>query len=172
MPHHHPRSRSRERGSAILVTLIFIVALLGGGATLVSMQLHSTKSSGVVRARISGTMCAEAGLAAARPLVIANYKSWNAALANGLEPSWLVALSHDPDGDGVADFTLKLVDNDDEAPATNNAAVDNDLQIYIVSTCIMNAETPITVSELVQFTPGSTCYQTQSGGCSGGGNNN
>ena len=117
-------------------------------------------------------MCAEAGLAAARPLVIANYKSWNDALAAGTEPSWLAALVHDLDGDGVADFTLKLVDNDDEVPATNNPAVDNDLQVYIVSTCIMNAETPTTVSELVQFTPGTTCYPTQSGGCSGAGNNN
>lgn len=167
--------------------MIMIVSLLGGGAVLVSMQLHSTKSAGVVRARINGTMCAEAGLSAARALVIANYTSWSSALCNppaprgtgtcvigstAAEPAWLSAVSHDLDGDGVADFVLTLVDNDDEAPATNNMAVDNDLQIYIVSTCIMNPDSPVSVSELVQFTPGGTCYPTQLGGCTGTGNNN
>jgi hypothetical protein len=182
-----PRSRRREAGSAILITLVIILALLGGGAVLVSMQLHATKSAGVVREKIGGTMCAEAGLAAARALVAANYQSWGPSLCNpppprgtgtctigavASEPSWLAAVDHDLDDDGVADFVLTLVDNDDEAPATNNMAVDNDLQVFVVATCVKNPELPVTVSELVQFTPGGTCYPTQLGGCAGTGNNN
>src|SRR5690606_3261174 len=125
---------------------------------------------------------------AARPGVAANYGSWNAGLCNppaprgngsctigaqASEPAFLNAVDHDLDDDGTADFVLTLVDNYDEvAPATNNMALDNDLQVFVISTCTKFSDMPVTVSELVQYTPGGTCYPTQLGGCAGTGNNN
>jgi hypothetical protein len=189
MPRSTHGRRSPEAGSAILITMLLVVSMLGGGAVLLNMQLHSSRSVAVVKQRISGQACAEAGLAAARGLVAANYSLWGPSLCNPppprgtgtcvigsptFEPVFLrsPAVDHDLDNDGTADFVLTLLDNDDEvAPATNNLAVDNDLQVYIVSTCIQNPENPIRVSELVRYTPGGTCYSTQLGGCGGAGNN-
>lgn len=168
--------RKQEQGTAILITMIVIVALLGGGAVLVGMQLHSTKSAGVSRSGMTALYCAEAGLNWARPLVAntTNYPLWNAALAAGTEPAWLAhgagVMSHDLDGDGTSDFTIILKDNNDETTGTDNPGVDNDLQIWIVSTCTMFPDNQKQVSELVRFNMSGTCYQSQLGGC--GGNNN
>lgn len=171
------RARKQEQGTAILITMIIIVALLGGGAVLVGMQLHSTKSAGVSRTGMTALYCAEAGLNWARPLVAnaTNYPNWNAALAAGTEPAWLAhvhpgAMSHDLDGDGASDFTIVLKDNNDETTGGDVPGVDNDLQIWIVSTCTMFSDNQKQVSELVRFNMGGTCYQSQLGGC--GGNNN
>ena len=80
-------------------------------------------------------------------------------------------MDHDVDGDTVADFVITLRDNDDEtAPTLNDAARDNDLTIYIVSTCTKYPDVPTQVSELVRFNGAGNCYQSQLGGC--GGNNN
>ncbi len=147
--------------------MMLIVALLGGGAVLLAMQLTSTRSTGITKATVTSRYCAEAGVSAAQPLVAANYAIWNASLCNPLpprgtgacvigspaaEPIWLrsPAVSHDLDGDGTDDFVLTLVDNDDE-PAANDLTVDSDKQITIVSTCIMQAESPTQVSELVRY---------------------
>ncbi|MGE3544187.1 MAG: hypothetical protein AB7L28_09645 [Kofleriaceae bacterium] len=153
--------------------MLITSALLAGGAVLVSLQLLSTRSTGLVQSGTSALYCAEAGLSLARAAVAANYTNWNAALAAGTEPAWLSssALSHDIDGDGVSDFTLRLVDNDDELPpASNNTAQDNDMRVFVVSTCMKYPETPKAVSELIHFGGGGNCYQAQQGGC--GGNNN
>jgi Tfp pilus assembly protein PilX len=165
--------RERERGTAILITLIVIVALLGGGAVLVGMQLTSTRSTEVSRSGMSALYCAEAGLNAARPIVANNYSGWNAALAAGTEPAWLAhpTLNHDLDGgDTDNHFTITLKDNEDEGSLANDPSVDNDLQVWIVSTCTMYPENKKQVSELVRFNIGGTCYESQLGGC--GGNNN
>ena len=163
----------RQRGSAMLITLLITAALIAGGAVLISIQLYSTRSTELVRSGTSALYCAEAGLSAARTTVAANYANWNAALAAGTEPTWLSAsaFTHDIDGDGVGDFSLRLVDNDDELPpATNNTAQDNDLRVFVVSTCTKYAETPKAVAELIRYSGGGNCYQSQQGGC--GGNNN
>src|ERR1044071_9447894 len=103
--------RNRERGSAMLVTMIIIAALFAGGVVLVSMQLASNKSSEVGRTGMTALYCAEAGLSAARPVVAANQSNWATAIAasgastpDTSEPSWLASGigSHDLDGDGVA----------------------------------------------------------------------
>lgn len=171
-------TRHSERGSAILVTLIIVVALLGGGALLLGMQLKATKSTDIARSGMTAMYCAEAGLTAARLIVANNYAGWNVALAAnisvpGTEPAFLTALSRDIDGDGNNDFTIVLRDNDDEqAPLANDLNVDNDLQIWIVSTCTKFTDNRKQVSELVRFNVGGTCYQSQLGGCGGNGNAN
>ncbi len=166
--------RQRERGTAILVTLVLIVALLGGGAVLVGMQLQSTRSTEVVRNGTISANCAESGLAAARALVATNYAGWNAALTAGLtnqEPAFLSTLNHDLDNDGTADFTVILKDNDDEA-GTPDYTKDNDLQVWLIATCTKFPEHQKKVSELVRVSVGGTCYDSQLGGCGGNGNQN
>lgn len=163
--------RNRERGAAMVVTMVLISALLAGAAVLASMQLKSTRASDITRASISALHCAESGIVAARPAVMNNYGSWNASLGATTEPAWLAAVDHDIDDDGQPDFTITLKDNDDEvAPIANNLSVDNDLTIYIVSTCTKYPDVQTQVAEMVRFNGGGNCYQSQLGGC--GGNNN
>ncbi|HET7500574.1 MAG TPA: hypothetical protein VFK02_06205 [Kofleriaceae bacterium] len=166
--------RVNERGSAMLLTMILIMALLGGAGILVSVQLSANRSAELIRSGMLATYCAEAGLAAARPVVLANYPSWAGSLGTGSEPAWLqAAVNHDLDGDGVADFVITLKDNDDElAPLVNDPARDNDLRIFVLSTCIKYSEVPRQLAELVQYTGGGTCYQSQQGGCGANGNSN
>jgi hypothetical protein len=169
--------RNPERGSAMLVTLIVITALLGGAAVMSSMQISSTRSAGITRTSTSATYCAESGLAAARSVVAAGYASWAGSLYTSgtpSEPNWLSAGigSHDLDGDGQDDFMVYLKDNDDEIGGTNNPIVDNDQAVFIVSRCTKYADSVREVEELVQQTGGGTCYQAQGGGCGGNGNSN
>lgn len=161
--------RQSQRGSAMLVVLIVIAALLSGMATLASLQNNSMRSASISRDAKASLHCAEAGLASARAATVANWPGWNAALAAGTEPTWFASVSHDVDGDGVSDFTLKLEDNNDEA-GTNDGTKDNDLTVFVVSTCTKYSETPVQVAELVRYNGGGNCYQAQLGGC--GGNNN
>ncbi len=164
---------NKQRGSAMFVTLTMVSTLVAGTAALVGIQLKQQKSNDITRSNMSALYCAEAGLAAARPLVAANYALWNASLGQSTEPSWLSSINHDLDGDGVPDFTITLKDNDDELPPlTNNPLQDNDLQVFVVSTCIKYADTPKQVEELVLYNGGGSCYQSQLGGCGGNGNNN
>ena len=173
----HPRAP--ERGSAMLVTLIVIAALIAGATVLAQMQLAATHSSDYVRSSTEGLYCAEAGLAAAAPVVAANYAQWASALAasgattpDTSEPSWLASGigSHDIDGDGVADFSVYLVDDDDEVPSDRTR--DQNLKVFIVSTCLKYTETPHVVEELVQMSGGGTCYKSQIGGCRNDNNTN
>lgn len=164
--------RGPETGSAMLVTMIVIAALLGGAAVLTSLQRSSTRSTGLLHQGMSALYCAEAGLATARAAVVNSYAQWNAALGQA-EPAWLAALDHDLDGDGAADFVITLRDNDDEAlPLADDPTQDNDLSIFIVSSCIRDPEIPVQVSELVRYNGGGGCYQSQLGGCGGNGNAN
>jgi hypothetical protein len=168
--------RSSERGSAMLMTMVLLVAILAGGAIMVSVQLKTSRSQDLTRKTVSATYCAEAGLEAARPIVQANYRSWNAALAHpGVEPDFLVTAlgAHDIDGDGIADYTITLADNADELPpATNDPTSDSDLKIFIISTCIQFGEVPRQISELLVLNSYAYCYQPQLGGCGGNGNAN
>jgi len=179
--------RTRERGTAVLITMIVVVALLGGGAVLVGLQLTSTRSAELTRNGMTSLYCAEAGLNSAREIVANNYAGWNAAMcvppcvvgSTASEPGFLSGLNRDLDG-GVAspgspdaDFTITLVDNDDELlPLPNDRTKDNDLQVWVISTCIKYPDNPKQVSELIRFNIGGTCYDSQAGGCGGNGNAN
>ena len=187
-----PSSRHPERGSAMIVTMIVVASLLAGATVLVAMQLASTRSSDLSRSGLSSMYCAEAGLSAARPVVAGGYTNWATSLANyssmQLVPTdttseqtyhaWLWTgiggvTGHDLDGDGVADFTVYIKDNEDEiAPNANDYTKDNDLRVWIVSTCIKYTDTPQQVEELVTYSGGGNCYQAQLGGCGGNGNQN
>ena len=174
--------RQRERGTAILVTMIVIVALLGGGAVLVGMQMSSTRSTEVTRSSMTALHCAEAGLNAARRPVNDAYTpdgTWGGFLGKQTtpptydEPTYVAAgaIDHDLDGDGGNDFKIHLEDNDDEfGGLTPNLTIDNDLQIYIVSTCLKFPENRKQVRELIRFKVGQKYYNSQAGGI--GGNNN
>ena len=176
------QQRRSEAGTALLITLFLIVALLGGGATFLSMQLTSSKSAGVVKQKITSQACAEAGLVAGRSAVASNYPLWSVSFCTSScvvgsassEPTFLRSplVDHDLDNNGTSDFVLTLVDNNDEvAPEANNPEVDNDLQAWLVSTCTMGDITT-SARELVKFMPGGTCYANQLGGCGGTGNSN
>ncbi len=163
-----------QRGSAMLVTLILVAALLAGGVVLTSMQMNSNRATEVTNTGVSAMYCAEAGLAAARTAVVANYTSWAGNLNTGTEPPWLNAIDHDIDvpADNVSDFTITLKDDDDELTGTNDLSVDQNLRIFVVSTCTKYPGTSKQVEELVRFTGAGTCYKSQQGGNSGNGNDN
>lgn len=170
--------RHPQRGSAMLVTLIIIAALIAGAAALVTTQLASTRSTGLTRNGITALYCAEAGLSAARDVVATGHSNWDASLAASFggdhtEPLWISSgiTTHDLDGDGTADFHVYLVDNDDEQP-TPNPAADFDFQVFIVSVCDKYPETPKEIRELVQFNGGTQCYHSQQGGCNQVNNDN
>ena len=161
----------------MIVTLIVTSSLIAGATVLASMQLASTRSADLSRSGLSSLYCAEAGLAAARPIVAGNYTNWSTALAASAsgdtsEPSWLqTAINHDLDGDGVADFSVYIKDNDDELPPkANDLANDNDLRVWIVSKCTKYTDTVQEVEELVIYNGGGNCYKAQLGGCGGNGN--
>lgn len=165
--------RDPQRGSAMIISLVLVAGMLAGAAVLISLQLASNKSTDLSRQGMSALHCAEAGLVAARPLIAPNYASWNTALAAGetVEPAFLASVDHDLDDDGSNDFVIYLKDNDDELPPSPlNPAADNDLRVFVISRCIKYPDTPKAVAELVQYSGGGTCYQSQQGGC--GGNNN
>ena len=173
------KRRHSERGNAMLVTMIIIAALLAGAAVVVSMQVESTRASGITKQGLESLYCAEAGLAAAHSTVAANYGLWGTTLqadpTGSTQPTWLddSAFSHDIDGDGVDDFVVTIKDNDDEvAPAANDPTTDIDTKIFIISTCIKYPDTPKQVMELVKYAGGGTCYKSQEGGCNGNGNDN
>ena len=148
--------------------MLLIAALLAGAAVLVSMQHKSTQGAELTRTGISALYCAESGLSAARTIVATNYAQWNGSLGMTTEPGWLGAVNHDIDGDGAADFRLTLRDNNDDTP--DDPARDNDLTIFVVSTCIKYPDVQTQVTELVRWNGAGNCYQAQLGGC--GGNNN
>lgn len=181
------KRRRNQRGSALLVTLIVISALLAGGAMLMSLQVSSAKASDFTRSGMTSLYCAEAGLSAARAVVAQNYGLWrdNAVTPDALcttfrtnpdacaEPAFLSAAlgAHDLDGDGTADFAVFLHDNDDEG-GINDLSKDNDLEVWIVAKCLKSFETPTSVSELVLFNGGVSCIGNMSGGPDGDGNSN
>jgi hypothetical protein len=173
--------RSSERGSAMLVAMIIMTALLAGAAALVSLQMQSTRSAGMTNTGIKAEYCAEAGLVAARGAVAASYAQWPTALAATAaaapnppaEPAFFAGIDHDLDDDGDADFTVYLRDNHDELPPNpDDPALDNDLRVYIVSRCTQYPDTPREVAELVEQSAGGYGYRSQEGGFNNNGNDN
>lgn len=174
-------TRNSQRGSAMLVTLILISALLAGVAVLVSLQLASTKSTELQRSGLAALHCAEAGLAVThnevaqnRTLVDAHLLANPASLT--VQPAFLVTTLtaptqdlNDIDGDGQTDFQIFIVDNDDE-PTGNDYRYDTDGRVWLVSTCIKYTDTPKQVRELVEYAKNPTMYDWQDG--RGFGNNN
>jgi hypothetical protein len=164
--------RNSQRGSAMLVSMILMAALLAGAAVLVSLQLASSRSTELTRTGISALYCAEAGLQASRATVVANQSAWGTNLGTGNEPSFLSGISHDIDGDNVADWTVRLEDNFDETSGNDIPGTDFDGKIYLVARCTKYPDTPREVRELLSYTTITNCYNAQRGGCGGNGNMN
>lgn len=172
--------RKRQRGSAMLITMIIIAALLAGAAVLVSMQMSSSRSTELTRNGLAALYCAEAGLAAARSVVTSNYGAWDAALtgncadsdcASLIEPGWLSAISHDLDGDLISDFALYVRDNDDDAMPQDYDS-DEDDTVFIVARCTKYPDSPRQVEELINHRPAMNQYRCQLGDILGQGNDN
>ena len=51
-----------ERGSAMVVVMVILVALLGAGAVAMHVQVSDTQSTGLIKAGRDSLYCAEAGL--------------------------------------------------------------------------------------------------------------
>lgn len=145
-----------------MVVLVVLGVLLAAAATLTQLEVTSTRSSGMVVNSTRALYCAEAGLAAARPIIAANVASWNASLCSPPEqpcpePPWLAAaLNHDLDTPAVPtdppDFIVIITDNDDEA--VNDLDRDSDGTIQIVSTCLKYPDAPRQVTETVHLNAG------------------
>jgi len=172
-------SRNSERGSAMLITMILVAAILAGAAVLVSLQLGSNRSTEITRTGISALYCAEAGLAATRATIAANQSNWTGNIGvydpdgTGTEPSWLSTVNHDLDGDGNPDFKVWLEDDSDEMPPNPDVpTVDSNSRLFVVSRCLKYPDLPREVRELVGVQQASNCYNSQRGGCAGNGNMN
>ncbi|MDQ3365008.1 MAG: hypothetical protein M3680_06240 [Myxococcota bacterium] len=168
--------RAPERGSAMLVTMVIVAALLAGAAVVTSMQMSANRATDLTRTGLSALYCAEAGLTLSRAAVASNYDSWGPALAQSqaalaintvpAQPAWLgpTVFDHDLDNDGAADLIVYIRDDDDE-PGANNTALDTNGKVFIVSRCIKWPDTPKQVEELISYTPAANCYRDQEGGC-------
>lgn len=170
------KRRHAEHGGAMMVTLIVIAVLLAGAGMLVSIEVNSTRATGMTRSGVTGTFCAEAGLAAARTTIANNYAQWAGNFCTNpdhslcVEPAWISgAFSHDLDLDGDTDFKILIVDNDDELPLPD-PSIDIDRRIYIVSLCTTFPENQRELAELVDIAGGVACYGAQAGGGTGYGN--
>jgi hypothetical protein len=141
----------------MLVVVIVVAALLAGGAVVASIQLGSSRSADVSKTSMTATYCAEAGLAAAIPVIAANPALWAVNLCTTrpfstcAQPPLLnsAAFSHDLDGDGVDDVEVVIADNDDEMP--NNITVDVDRKLFVVARCLKFPDADREITELVDF---------------------
>jgi hypothetical protein len=176
-------SRKREHGSAMLVTMIIIAALLAGGAMLASIQTSSMRSAELTRNGLASLYCAEAALTASRSAVIANSGAWNATLAANCndadsdcktfsaEPSWMSTVNHDIDGNSTPDFVVSIRDNDDENGA-QDYETDADETVFIIAKCTRYPDTPRTVEELIYYKAALNPHCEQEGGCNSRDNSN
>lgn len=164
-------NRNGQRGSAMLVAMILMAALLAGAAVLVSLQMGSNRNTELTKTGITALYCAEAGLTAARSQAAINQATWDAWLGTKTQPTWL-AVDSDVNDDGVTgDFVVTLEDNFDET-GTDDPNVDKDKKIFVVSRCTLFPDTPREVRELIDYTQVTHCYGAQRGGCGGNGNMN
>ncbi len=160
-----PHPRDPERGTILVLVMTILAALLAAAAVALYLQISSTRAAGISSRTRSSLYCAEAGLAAARPLIAAQSTNWAEILAGTTTdyPWYPIQGDIDDPPDGVADFVVTVKDNDDEFPL--DPTVDADDRIFIVSTCVKYPDNPREVMELVsrQVPPGYH-YTDQSGG--------
>lgn len=162
-------TRDRERGSALVVVMLILSALLAGAAIVLSVQRGDVHSVGLVREARDSLYCAEAGLAAARARIGDHLADVGALLDgdSGNDPEWYPLVADVGDG-GDPDYEVTVRDNDDEvAPLADDPTTDRDLQIFIVSRCVRHDEVTREVLELVSFQGGGHAYRDQAGQGSG-----
>jgi hypothetical protein len=170
----------------LLLVLVILVALLAGGGVALYLQLSNTRGTGLVRFSRAALFCAEGGLQTTRQVIITGYNDWNNILG-GTYPAWYAA---DMDCDGTAetagklagdlgdggscpDWEVTIFDNHDEfagAPTVPDPTRDNDLHIFVQSTCLMFADQPRQLAELVSYDIGGENNASSGGGAQGSGN--
>lgn len=163
-----PRREGRhQRGAALMTSMILLSGLLVAAAASVYLLTAETRSTSYTTMARRSLFCAEAGLAAARSVVAANHAGWSAALDSdpSNDPAWYPITGHlDANGSGPPDYRVTLRDNDDELPPLDNDPIrDNDLRVFIVSSCVLYPEHPRTVMELIEYSAAGHAYRNQSG---------
>jgi hypothetical protein len=159
--------RARERGVALVLVLIVVMGLTTVGLLAIYATMGETRSTSYGVDSKAALYCAEAGLAKARPIIGANYPAWAAILdgnpAN--DPAWYpITGDLDVPPDGVNDFVVTIRDDDDEpAGAANDPTHDNNLSVYVVSTCTRYPDTPRQVTELIHYQGVGNVYRAQAG---------
>jgi len=164
------RDAQRQRGTIMVLVITILAALLAGGAAALYLQVSSTRAVGLVASSRGALYCAEAGLAASRQLV--NDQAVWAALIDGNpanDPPWYpISGDIDEPPDGVTDYVVTVIDNDDEQPPlANDPTVDTDLSVFLRSTCTKYPNTPSTVLEMVSYSAAGSVYRNQAGQGSG-----
>ena len=165
----HSQPPSGERGSVMIIVVTMITALMLGAGVALYLQIADTRGAGLIRASRASLFCAEAGLAASRPTIGANYTLWGDMLDTDAsnDPGWY-PMKGDIDGDGADDYEVVIRDNDDEfLPEVLDPYRDNDLKIFVISRCTKYPDTPREVLELVIYSGGGSVYRNQSGQGSG-----
>jgi hypothetical protein len=170
-------ARNPERGVAMFVVLMVVSSLMMVGLLAIYLTLSETRSTSYVTDAKASLYCAEGGLAKARALIASNYAAWGQLLDTdaGNDPAWYpITGDLDVPGDGTSDFSVTVRDNDDEPVGTaNDPTHDNDMRLYVVSTCLRYPETPREVTELIYYSGGGNSYRNQSGqGAGNTGNSN
>ena len=161
--------RSQEHGGVMILVLVILAALVAGGAVALYVQTGATRATGLTRFSRSALFCAEAGLNATRPLIHANYPTWNSVLDPQIaDPTWypaggIVGDAGDGDDD-LNDWRVTIFDNDDEFP-TPDPTRDNDLRIFVKSECLMYTDQPRVVLELIRYDLKPEDYESK---CKGG----
>jgi hypothetical protein len=166
---------ARQRGAALVVTLILVTALLAGGALAMYLQLADTRSTQYVTESRGALFCAEAGLAGARAYVTDHSSQWALMLDDDPDNDPVgYPVEGDLDDDGVIDWRVEIRDNDDEQhPAANDPTNDVDQTIFMLSTCVRFPDTPRQVLELISLAGGGHNYRDQAcqgAGCTGNAN--
>lgn len=147
------------------MTVILTGLLVAASATAYLLTIE-TRSTGMVTMARRSLFCAEAGLAAGRATVVANYATWSLVLDGvaGNDPAWYPITGRMEAGAGPADYEVTLRDNDDELPPlANDPTVDNDLKVFIISRCTRYPEYPRVVMELIEYQRAGDAYRSQSG---------
>jgi hypothetical protein len=158
-------SRRGQRGTVMILVITIIAALLAAAGVALYLQISSTKAAGLSGHTRSALYCAEAGLAAARPLISAPDTSWSDLLDTDTanDPAWYpIEGDIDDDVTSGTDYIVTVRDNDDEYPRDLNTDADN--MIIIVSRCTKYPNTPREVLEIVSRVVTEGHHYTDQGG--------
>jgi hypothetical protein len=179
-------TKNRQTGSAMLVVMVLLSALLLASAVSMRILTQTTRNVDLAQYEKKALYCAEAGLAAASDILVANVSTWSGGCGadpdpvlldstTANDPAWYpIRGDIDDPLDGVADFEVTIADNGDEAyPSPNDPNGNCDGIIYVTSRCIKYPEAPRSLRQMAQSQGAGSAYRNQSGHGSGNtGNSN
>lgn len=154
------RQKHDESGMAMVLVITVLAALLAIGAIGLSLQLNSTKSATLVKDNRAALYCAEAGIAKARNVLVANRSVWNDLLDGNPNALPWYPITGDIDGDGVDDYSVTIRDDGDDTTLT----ADSNDTIIVTSACTkFLPAAPATVIEVISMQGQGNEYRNQSG---------